>query len=163
MSASEGPGDDRRLEDDVRYPCRTVVAVQWGDVDRMQHVNNVVYYRWLETARTRYFEEIEFERHVPEGVYPILATLRCDFRAQLRYPDAISVEVGTSTIGRSSSTQIYRVLSTKGSPGTIVAEAEGTWVCFDYRAQRAVPLPDALVKAMEAYEGRALPRASRTG
>jgi len=135
------------------FPLRKVVDVQWGDVDRMQHVNNVVFFWWMETARTLYFERIEFEKHVPEGVYPILASIRCDYRAQLRYPDAISVECSIAKVGRSSATHVYRVVS---SQKKVVAEGEGTWVCFDYGAQRSMPLPDALVAAMESFEGRAL-------
>ena len=139
---------------DPAFPLRKVVDVQWGDVDRMQHVNNVVFFRWLETARTLYFERIDFERHVPEGVYPILASIRCDYRAQLRYPDVVSVECSIVKIGRTSATHAYRVASQEQKK--IVAEGEGTWVCFDYRAQRSVALPDALVEAMEQFEGRPL-------
>jgi acyl-CoA thioester hydrolase len=145
MSAS-----DRELS----FPCRRRVDVAWGDVDRMQHVNNVVFFRWMETVRTFYFEQIEFERHVAEGVYPILASIRCDYRAQLRYPDTISVECSITKLGRSSATHAYRVMS-EGQK-KVVAEGEGTWVCFDYRAQKSLALPAPLVAAMERYEGRSL-------
>ena len=37
---------------ELGFPCKRRVDVQWGDVDRMQHVNNVVFFRWMETART---------------------------------------------------------------------------------------------------------------
>lgn len=139
---------------ELSFPCRTVVAVQWGDVDRLQHVNNVVYFRWYETARIRYFEELGFDQHVPEGVGPILASIRCDYRAQLTYPDSISVQCSTTKIGRSSSSHVYRVVSER--QGKVVAEGEGTWVCFDYGSNASLPIPDALVKAIEAYEGRAI-------
>jgi len=139
------------------FPCRRRVDVQWGDVDRMQHVNNVVFFRWMETARTSYFEEIAFETHVGKDVYPILASIRCEYRAQLRYPDVIRVECSIVRLGKSSATHVYRVVSERAGGGDkIVAEGEGTWVCFDYGAQRSTPLTDALVAAMERYEGRAL-------
>lgn len=141
-------------EIEQKFPLKKRVDVQWGDVDRMQHVNNVVFLRWMETARTRYFEEIGFERHVAEGVYPILASIKCDYRAQLRYPDTISVECSVSKIGRSSATHVYRVVSE--AQKSIVATGEGVWVCFDYRAQKSVPLNDALIAAMERYESRGL-------
>lgn len=134
------------------FPCRVVVAIQWGDVDMLQHVNNVVFFRWLETARTTYFSAVGLEKLLGDGVYPILASIRCDFRSQLRHPGSISVECSTSRIGRSSSTQVYRVLDAES--GRLAAEAEGTWVCFDYRAQKAKPLPDEVVAALERYEGR---------
>ena len=139
---------------ELAFPCKRRVDVAWGDVDRMQHVNNVVFFRWMETARTYYFEQIEFEKHVAEKVYPILASIRCDYRAQLRHPDTISVECSITKLGKSSATHVYRVVSE--AQKKIVAEGEGTWVCFDYGAQRSTPLTDALVRAMEKYEGRKL-------
>ena len=136
------------------FPCRRRVDVAWGDVDRMQHVNNVVFFRWMETARTYYFEQVAFEKHVGKNVYPILASIRCDYRAQLRYPDTIRVECSIVRLGKSSATHVYRVVSE--AQDKVVAEGESVWVCFDYDAQRSTPLTDALVAAMERYEGRPL-------
>jgi acyl-CoA thioester hydrolase len=130
------------------------IDVQWADVDRMQHVNNVVYFRWLETARTNYFDRVAFGKHVPPNVYPILVSIRCDYRAQLRHPDVVRVSYATLRIGTSSVTHGYRIWSE--GQGKLAAEGEGTWICFDYGAQRSMPLPSALRQAMETFEGRAL-------
>ncbi len=137
---------------DLAYPCRVRIAVQWGDVDMMHHVNNVVFFRWFETVRMRYFEEIGLVRLVPESVKPILASTRADYRAQLRYPDTVSIEGSISRIGRTSSVHVYRVSSER--TGKLVVEGESTWVCFDYQAEKAVPIPEPVRAAIEAYEGR---------
>ncbi|GAC1529266.1 MAG: thioesterase family protein [Polyangiales bacterium] len=147
-------GSTRADPAEPSYPCRTLVDVQWGDVDRMQHVNNVVYLRWMETARTRYFDAIDFGRLAGEGIYPILASIRCDYRAQLRHPDTISVDCSIARVGRTSATHVYRVVSQ--AQGKVVAVGEGTWVCFDYAAQRSLPLPAAVLDAIERYEGRSV-------
>ena len=34
------------------------LPVQWGDQDALGHVNNVVYFRWYESARIAYFERV---------------------------------------------------------------------------------------------------------
>ena len=63
------------------YPVITEQAVIWGDMDAFQHVNNTIYFRWFETARIRYFEEIGFLEHLEAtGVGPILAETSCRFR-----------------------------------------------------------------------------------
>lgn len=139
---------------DIPFLETACIDVQWGDVDRMQHVNNVVYFRWLETARTNYFDRVGFAKHVPENVYPILASIRCDYRAQLRHPDVVRVSYATLRIGTSSVTHGYRVWS-EGQQ-KVVAEGEGTWICYDYGAQRPLPLPEPLRRAMEGLEGRKL-------
>ena len=40
-------------EQEVYDACPVVVElpVVWGEMDSMQHVNNTVYIRWMETAR----------------------------------------------------------------------------------------------------------------
>jgi acyl-CoA thioester hydrolase len=133
------------------------VDVQWGDVDRMRHVNNVVYFRWLETARTNYFERLGFAKHVPADVYPILVSIRCDYRVQLRDPDTVRIGYATLRIGTSSVTHAYRVWSTQLRK--VAAEGEGTWICFDYAGQKPMALPDDLVRAIEALEGQSFRRA----
>jgi acyl-CoA thioester hydrolase len=132
------------------------IDVQWGDVDRMQHVNNVVYFRWLETARTNYFDRLVFAKYVPANVYPILVSIRCDYRMQLRDPDAVRIGYATLRIGTSSVTHAYRVWSAQQQK--VVAEGEGTWICFDYGSQKPLALPDALVRAIEALERQSFPR-----
>ena len=41
-----------------RFAVSWPVVVQWGDVDRMGHVNNVWYARWIESARVEYFAQV---------------------------------------------------------------------------------------------------------
>ena len=33
--------------------------VAWGEMDALSHVNNAVYFRYFETARIEYFDQIE--------------------------------------------------------------------------------------------------------
>ncbi len=69
------------------YPVRLPITVQWGDMDAFQHVNNVVYFRWFESARMRLFEAIGFTGS--DVVGPILHSTSCRYRAPIYYPDAL--------------------------------------------------------------------------
>jgi acyl-CoA thioester hydrolase len=40
---------------DNSFPFQTPIEVIFRDVDAMGHVNNAVYFTYLETARTRFF------------------------------------------------------------------------------------------------------------
>ena len=72
------------------------LPVQWGDQDAMQHVNNVVYFRWCESARIEYFGRIGLgDRRKADHVGPILASIKCDFRRQLNFPDTIRIVRGS--------------------------------------------------------------------
>jgi acyl-CoA thioester hydrolase len=129
------------------------VDVQWGDQDAMQHVNNVVYFRWCESARINYFGKIGLnDRRTPEHVGPILASIKCDFRRQLTFPDTVRIGARVTRIGRTSLTLTHHIESQ--SQQAIVAEAESTLVVFDYDAGRPHPVPDELRAAIEKIEGR---------
>ena len=38
--------------------------LQWGDMDAAQHVNNVNYLRWCESARIAYFDLMDMIYHL---------------------------------------------------------------------------------------------------
>ena len=39
------------------YPVSVTIPVAWGEMDSFGHVNNVVYFRYIETSRIAYMEE----------------------------------------------------------------------------------------------------------
>src|SRR5881396_95323 len=61
------------------HPIVISLPVQWGDQDAFGHVNNVVYFRWMESARIEYFRQAAIGSTSNQGVGPILASLKCDF------------------------------------------------------------------------------------
>ncbi len=137
----------------AEFPVILTLAVQWGDQDAMQHVNNVVYFRWCESARIAYFGKIGLaDRRSAEHVGPILASIKCDFRRQLNFPDTIRIGARIARIGRTSLTMTHRVESQ--SQRAIVAEAESTMVVFDYATSKPHPVPETLRAAIEGLEGR---------
>ena len=46
------------LEKLEEYPVRVEIPVAWGEMDSLGHVNNIVYFRYFETARMEYFGRI---------------------------------------------------------------------------------------------------------
>jgi len=141
----------------AEFPVVLTLPVQWGDQDAMQHVNNVVYFRWCESARIAYFGRIGLaDRRSTEHVGPILASIKCDFRRQLNFPDTIRIGARVARIGRSSLSMEHRVHSQ--AQQQIVAEADSTMVVFDYTSGKPHPVPEELRKAIETLEGREFER-----
>ncbi len=135
----------------ARYPVSVTIPVAWGEMDAFQHVNNVVYARWLETARMLYFERVGLVKRVrEEGVGPILARTVIDYRRPVTYPDVVRVDVTVSRVGGSSFTMSFRVWSE--AQGVEVATGEQVIVNYDYRAGRTEPIDEALRAAIRAVE-----------
>lgn len=135
-----------------RYPVSVEIPVAWGDMDAYQHVNNVVYLRWFETARIAYFERLGLvERKESEGLGPILARSEIDYRLPVTYPDTVRVEISVREVRRSSFTMAYRLWSR--ALGAEAASGTSVIVMYDYGAGRSVPVDDRLRSAIAAIEG----------
>ena len=59
-----------------------IIPIRWGDMDAMKHVNNTVYFRYLETVRIDYFQSIGCEPN-PQGQGPVIVNAFCNFYKQL--------------------------------------------------------------------------------
>lgn len=135
------------------YPSIIQVPVFWGDMDSMQHVNNVVYFRWFEEARIRLLESLDELRSLKDsGVGLILAHVECDFRRQSFFPDSMHIGSRVESVGRSSLHIGHSIVSE--AQRAVVAEGKATNVLFDYRAGKPAPIGAPLRGALEALSAR---------
>ena len=141
-------------KDLAAYPVVVETPVAWGEMDAFGHVNNIVYFRYFETARIAYFEKLdvpEFLGRDPIG--PILSETTCRFRAALSYPDTVSIGARVASIGEDRFVMRYAVFSHR--MGRLAAEGEGTLVCFNYRQNQKAPLPEKLKARIDEIENLA--------
>lgn len=130
------------------------LPVQWGEQDAFGHVNNVVYFRWMESARIAYFEWAGLGQMSNQGVGPILASIKCDYRRQVTFPDSLLISSSIASIGRTSLKMVHRLYSK--ALGAVAAEGDSVIVMFDYVAQRPVVVTDdvrAKIAAIEEWVG----------
>ncbi|PJF36520.1 MAG: acyl-CoA thioesterase [Candidatus Thermofonsia Clade 1 bacterium] len=127
------------------------IAVAWGEMDAFGHVNNVVYFRYFESARIAYFERIQMLDYMQAvGVGPIVASLQCRFRAPLTYPDKLSVGVRAHSLEADRFMMDYCVVSQKLAK--VAAEGSGLVVMYDYKARSKAPMPELLRERILALE-----------
>lgn len=133
------------------FPVRIELPIAWGDMDAFGHVNNTVYLRLFESARIELFEQVAIAyRDVSGTSAPILASVQCQFRFPMTYPDTARVETGISRIGRSSFTMPYRIHSVRHD--RLAAEGDGVTVWYDYAAGKSAPLPEELRQRLEGLQ-----------
>ena len=116
----------------------TKISVQWGEMDAFNHVNNVMYIRWCETARISLFREIWGEKginmkEILDGnrVGPILANFNINYKLPLTYPDEVTIHTNVSQIGNTSF-KLNQALFSKKSGDTLVADATSVVVMVNY-------------------------------
>jgi acyl-CoA thioester hydrolase len=121
------------------YPIQVRIPVAWGEMDSFKHVNNIYYFRYFETTRIHFFEEIGLLQHLKDtGVGPILAETSCKFIKPVFYPDTITVGARTKSIGKTSFIMEYCAVSDRDG---IAAIGEARMVIYDYHAMKKTEIP----------------------
>lgn len=133
------------------FPVVIDVPVAWGEMDSMGHVNNIIYFRYFESARLAYFERVGFlEEMNRSGVGPILASTHCRFKKPLTYPDRVHVGATVRDVEGDRFTMLYLIVSEQ--LGHAVAEGEGLIVAYDYRKLEKTSVPENVRDAIENLE-----------
>ena len=126
----------KTLSHEMRIPMR------WGDMDAMGHVNNTLYFRYLEIARLAWFDAIGCPAN-PDGESLVIVNAFCNFYQQLEYPGDVIAKQYVCNPGRSS-IDTYTTLERSDAPGKIYAAGGAKLVWVDFPLQKSRPLPDWL-------------------
>jgi acyl-CoA thioester hydrolase len=127
----------------------TVQRVRFGDLDAMQHMNNVEFLRFFETARIDYIIQLSPE-HAPTARRQfgfIFAECHIAYRAPAFFGDRIRTYIWPSELKRSSLRLAFEMRNE--ADDRLVADGWGTLVGYDYGAGESRPIPDALRERIE--------------
>ena len=123
------------------------INIEWGDMDALQHVNNVEYFKYFQVARIAYFEKINSDSVFGETrISLILASTQCKFIYPLAYPDSISVGVRVDTMADQYFTMKYAVVSHKHQRLSAIGDAKV--VMFDYVNNKKASIPSETRKTI---------------
>jgi acyl-CoA thioester hydrolase len=131
---------EKRLVHVTRMPIR------WGDMDAMGHVNNAVYFRYLEQARVEWLSAIDCAPN-PAGEGPVIVNAHCTFLRQLTYPGEIEVRTYLGAIGRSSFETIQEIRRVDDME-TLAAEGGAKVVWVNFREGKSAPLSDEIKRRL---------------
>jgi acyl-CoA thioester hydrolase len=118
------------------------LPVQWGDMDAFGHINNVMYMRYFETARIRYFERMDGFQYFAEAVKPVVVSISGEYKRAVVFPDTLKIYVGVCKLGNASMTMRCEMFSSKTQELAFVGEA--VLVMVDLAAQRPQRLSDEM-------------------
>lgn len=124
-----------------------VIPIRWGDMDAMGHVNNTLYFRYIEIARLEWLYAVG-ARPDPQGCGPVIVNAFCNFIRQLEFPGDIRARHFVANPGRSSF-DTYVTLERADVPGVVCAEGGSKTVWTDFKAQKSAPMPDWLRALVE--------------
>jgi acyl-CoA thioester hydrolase len=125
------------------------MPIRWGDMDAFGHVNNTVYFRYMEQVRISWFEHMDFLGPRADGQGPVIVNASMDFLKQLHYPGDVIGRMSVATPGRSSFDTAFELLRAD-EPDTLYARGAARCVWVDYAAGKSMPVPDELRAAIES-------------
>jgi acyl-CoA thioester hydrolase len=133
------------------FPVFVTVPVQWGDQDALGHVNNTVYLRWAESSRIEYLIRIGlWQRLDTERIGPIIASVSCNYRRPVTYPDTVHAGARITAVGNSSFRMEHVIVS--AGLNVVVADLDSTLVLLDYATNKPLRVPDEMREAIRTLE-----------
>lgn len=132
-------------------PIEVEFAVRSYELDSLGHLNNAVYFSWLEEATFSALGErgLPFRDFAGHGWIPVVVHAQIDFQAELRSGDRVLVHGWVRRYGTTSLTLAYRL--TRRGDDVVAATGERVWVIVD-DARQKLPVPELLRRALGPAE-----------
>lgn len=126
--------DNHRPEELAHYPIIHQQPIHWGEMDAFNHLNNVVYYRYAESARIGYLKALGM---FDGNMVTVLAQSSCQYLRPVIFPDTLLLGVRCQRLGTTSIVIEYSYYST--AQAAIVATAEAVIVRLESNGQDKKP------------------------
>jgi acyl-CoA thioester hydrolase len=130
---------------------KTPIQIRFKDIDRLGHVNNANHITYFELARVDYFNtlmgrgtKIDWDN---ESL--ILARMEMDYKQPIFLEDKISVYTWVSRMGSKSFEMSCSIVKEiEGGAETEVAKGLAVIVCFNYKLNQTIPIPEGWKEKM---------------
>ena len=136
-----------RPEELAHYPVIHHQPIHWGEMDAFNHLNNVVYYRYAESARIAYLQTLGM---FDGSMVTVLAQSSCQYLRPVVYPDTLLLGVRCQRLGTTSIVIEYSYYS--ASQQALVATAEAVVVRLESDGKTKLPWTTEERKRLLALE-----------
>ena len=123
--------------------------LRWGDMDMLGHVNNTVYFRYMEQARIEWIYAMAGGQGYDGGHGPVIVNASCNFIVPLVYPADVAVRMSIGDPGRTSIGSYYDLMVGEKR----YAEGAARMVWTDRATGRPVPLPAHVLALLRPSNG----------
>ncbi|WDM02815.1 acyl-CoA thioesterase [Alicyclobacillus cycloheptanicus] len=123
------------------------LTVAFSDCDGLGHVNHAKYFTYMEEARRDVFRLFNPTLALDRWNL-IAASARCDFLAQVKYAETLTVHTWVSRLGNSSFVVDHAIWN---AAHQCVARGQTTLIAFDYATQKSTPLRPEVREALSRH------------
>ncbi|MDH5748373.1 MAG: acyl-CoA thioesterase [Rhodospirillales bacterium] len=133
------------------FPFFLSIPTRWGDNDQMGHVNNVLYYRYIEALSIHFMMDECGLDWMTDPIYPLTVESLCRFRRPLSFPDVVEGGLRVEKIGNSSLTYDIALFSQGHEAPAATGHIVHVFVARE--TEKPVPVPDAIRAICERFGG----------
>lgn len=139
---------DISLTSDFKY--KTMIEPRFQDFDMMGHVNNAVYFTFMEIGRTKYWTHAIKWDWSKTGV--IIGSASIEYLQPIFPAEPLHMYIRTSRLGNSSFDLEYILAKTHAGNEIICSRGKTVCIAFDYAKKHSVPIPEIERSKMMAFE-----------
>ena len=127
------------IPDTKKLVYEMVIPIRWGDMDAMNHLNNAMYFRYLEIIRIEWMRSIGC---LPDskGEGPVIVNAFCNFYRQMQYPGDVLMKLYVSDPGRTTF-ETWGTMALGSAPDVVCAAGGATTIWVDFPVQKAKTMP----------------------
>ncbi len=128
------------------------IPVRWGDMDAFQHVNNTVYFRFMEQCRIEWFEAIGavITHGGGRDIVPNLVGAECRFLRAITYPATVRVTIRLGDFHDKVVQTFHEIRDDK----TLYAIGDCRILWMSLETGRSVPIPEPVRRLLESYRAQ---------
>lgn len=125
------------------------MPVRWGDMDAMGHVNNTVYFRYMEQTRIEWLETFDYGVTHAQDEAVVIVNASCTFLVPIAYPAVVEVRMYVGKPGRTSLPTYYEIRCE--GEDVLYAEGAAKLVWFLPASGKSAPLPERIRDSAEHH------------
>ena len=137
------------MEHAHKWVHTTRMPVRWGDMDALGHVNNTVYFRYMEQARIEWLEAVHHGVGRAQDEAAVIINASCTFLVPIAYPATVEIRMSVGKPGRTSLPTHYEIRCM--GDDTLYAEGVAKLVWFTPSSGKSAPLPDRIRALAERH------------
>lgn len=136
---------------DSVFKTKLTLRIDWSELDLFGHVNNVMFFKYIQAARVNYCEKIGLTSlsDATKSSF-MVASSQCQFKKPLLYPGDITVYTKVDWIKNTSLQLSYSLVNSQNEK---VAEASDVLVIYDHFKKTKIPVSLQLRSVIRALEG----------
>lgn len=124
----------------------SIIPIRWGDMDALGHVNNTIYFRYMEQTRVEWLEQMGFAIDVRREEAVVVVNASCTFLVPITYPGSVECRMSVGKPGRSSLETHYELR--KVGEDVLYAEGAAKMVWMNTATGKSTPLPQRILDAV---------------